>query len=99
VKFAGNWAGSYINTKGQGGKETLEVNEDANGDLTAMWTDGVRLRGERVGPDVFYLEGTAGARSYRIAGLVEDGRVLLHYAAHGPEAERYYGLSTLRPME
>ena len=99
VKFSGNWTGSYVNTKGQYGKEILNVNEDSNGDLTGIWTDDVRLGGERVGHDAIYLEGKAVARSYHLVGLAEDGRLLLHYAAHGPNPERYYGVSTLRPAQ
>jgi len=62
-----------------------------------MWTDSVQLTGERAGHDAVFLEGKAGARSYRVVGFTEDGRLLLHYVAHGPNQERYYGVSTLKP--
>jgi hypothetical protein len=101
VKFLGKWAGTYVNTKRQGGQETLELNQDANGGLSGLWTDGVKLRGELVGHDAIYLagqtgSGQTGSRSYSIVGLMETGELHLYYATHGQNRERYYGMSTLR---
>jgi hypothetical protein len=92
AEFAGNWTGSYENSGGGSGVETLELSEQDD-QLMGNWS-GVRVSGERIGPATFYLAGTLGERKYRVVGRVTKGRLALNYSAT-TGSERYVGWSTL----
>ena len=91
-EFAGRWLGSYENSRSGSGKETLELTEKA-GHLQGDWSD-VRVRGERLGTSVFYLEGASGERKYRVVGRVHESQLRLDYSATEGD-DRYFGWSIL----
>jgi hypothetical protein len=91
-EFSGNWTGSYENSAGGSGTETLELTENAEG-LKGVWS-GVEVTGERLGNASFYLQGKLGQRNYRVLGRVAKGQLVLNYSATTAN-ERYTGWSTL----
>ncbi len=92
-EFSGNWTGSYENSRGGSGAETLELSENS-GSLQGVWS-GVAVTGERLGNSSFYLEGKLGQRTYRVIGRVAKGQLTLNYSATAAD-ERYIGWSTLK---
>ena len=92
-EFSGSWTGTYENSRGGSGAETLELSENA-GILQGVWS-GVRVTGERLGNSSFYLEGKLGQRTYRVIGRVAEGRLVLNYSAVAEE-EQYVGWSMLK---
>ena len=91
-EFSGNWTGSYENSRGGSGAETLELSENSDS-LRGVWS-GVTVTGERLGNASFYLAGKLGQRTYHVLGRVAKGQLALSYSAAADD-ERYVGWSTL----
>lgn len=91
--FAGNWAGTYENSRSGSGPETLELAESA-AQLEGVWS-GVAVKGERLGDNSFYLQGISGKRSYRVVGRVTQAALQLDYSAT-QGTQRYFGRSSLQ---
>ena len=92
TEFSGNWTGSYENSRGGTGEESLDLSENSDR-LKGVWS-GVAVTGERLGNASFYLEGKLGQRTYRVLGRVAKGQLVLNYSASA-EHERYVGWSQL----
>jgi hypothetical protein len=85
VSFAGDWSGTWKNSVGESGEETLSLKEKADGTLTGVWSGDIHVKGERLGKNTFYFEADTGKRFYRCAGQVEDGVLKLNYSASRPD--------------
>ena len=92
VEFDGRWTGTFENSRGGQGNETLNVTENA-GKLGGDWS-GVSVTGERLGDAMFFLEGQSGKRQYRVIGHVTNQRLVLDYSATSGN-DRYVGRSML----
>ena len=78
--IAGLWQGTCETSDGQSAASDLDISEDKTGKLTGNW-DGISLKGERVGRETFFFEIQNRTYSYRAIGVIDDGQLLLNYAA------------------
>lgn len=92
LELSGNWTGTYLNSQGGSGRETLAISENAD-ELRGVWS-GVNVRGERLGNAMYFLKGSSGQRHYHVIGHVANGRLVLHYSATEGD-KRYTGRSAL----
>src|SRR5688572_17343277 len=72
VSLAGKWTGNWTNSLGEKGKSTLDLSEDANGNLSGTW-DGVKVTGKRVNKNTIEMKGKNEKRSYQLTITVKDG--------------------------
>jgi hypothetical protein len=91
----GEWSGLWKNDLGQSGPETLVLEADGES-LTGLWSGDVKLKGERLGKDKFYFEGSTSNRFYRSVGRMKGSRLELDYCAHRtPSGGEYHGWADL----
>jgi hypothetical protein len=94
--FSGTWVGSWSNSLGEKGKETLKMEETESGTITGQLSD-VPVKGHRVDIDTIELTGHTAKRSYRITGNVTQNAMTLTYTATRltPEGGTYEGKARL----
>jgi tetratricopeptide (TPR) repeat protein len=100
IPIDGSWHGPWENSFGETGEDPLSVKEEADGTITGVWSGEIRIRGERVGNATFVFRGATQRRFYRAVGVVDGGKLLLHYSAsrlnHGG---MYFGWEELTEAE
>jgi hypothetical protein len=90
VAFAGKWSGTWSNSVGQTGDDTLVLTEDEDGNLSGTWTGEVEVTGKRVNRNSFELQGKTAKRSYQITGAVKDGTLALKYIVTRLDSDGHY---------
>ena len=97
VAFAGKWAGTWSNSLGETGDDTLTLTEDEDGNLTGTWTGDVPVSGSRTNRNSFELKGKTKNRSYQITGAVKNGVLNLKYVVTRLNMDGSYdGKATLK---
>jgi len=89
--FAGSWRGTWRNIGGQVGPDSLSLTEQAGGTFRGVWSGYVSIRGTRLDRRTFVFQGVTANKFYLGVGLVDEGKILLNYAASGLEANGTYG--------
>jgi hypothetical protein len=90
--FAGNWVGYWENSVGQKGKDTLVLEEEANGNLDGTWTGDVIVHGRRLDAKSIQLWAQTDTRSYRLTGtLLQDSLTLTYVAKRTDSGGSYEG--------
>lgn len=95
--FAGSWSGTFENSAGGAGDDTLELAETDDGTLSGKWS-GLAVTGERLGNASFYLTARRGDLSYRLVGHVQKGQLTLGYSATSKKTH-YTGQAVLTSSE
>jgi serine/threonine-protein kinase len=88
--FNGTWRGKWKGNRGESGEDRLTLQENADGTITGDWTDGVHIRGERLGKSSFVFGGNNESQVYQGVGLVQDGTLWLYHSSW-----MYFGWSEL----
>lgn len=96
AEVAGDWSGTYENSRGGAGDDSLKLTEQ-DGILRGSWS-GLSVAGERLGDTSLYLEAGQGEVHYRVVGYVERDRLMLGYAATDKRS-RYTGQCVLMKAE
>lgn len=98
ARIAGSWTGRWSNSLGEGGADTLVLQEDAQGGLRGTWSGNLAVTGRRTGPAAFQLSCRNATRDYRITGTCEGGGLRLEYTVQRLDAGgAYTGRSTFSP--
>lgn len=79
--FAGRWSGSYRNSTGQTGSDSLVLTEGANGELRGTWTGNIPVYGRRVNRSAAQLQGRTSTRSYQITITAGGNGLVMNYTA------------------
>jgi len=88
--------GIWENSTGQKGKDSLELTEDAEGNLSGTWSGDVKVSGKRIDAGNARLTGSTATRSYQFTATRENGTVSLKYVAKRLDSwGTYEGKSTL----
>src|SRR5262249_54581939 len=83
-RFTGVWIGNWQNSGGEDGINYYIIKEGADGRLTGvvMWEGpAFEITGKRLGRDALRFAGKTKERHYLYIGGMEDGMLVLHYAA------------------
>lgn len=98
--FAGSWTGTWTNDVGEKGKDTLVLEEAADGTLSGLWSGNVPVSGRRVDATTAELQGRTNAREYEVRATLSGGVMTLRYVARRSNATGgYRGTSTLARAE
>ncbi len=89
--LAGTWRGTWKNSSGKVGPDSLSLTEQTDGTFRGIWSGYVRIRGTRLDSRTFVIQGGTSDRCYLGVGLVADGKILLCYSASGLKAKGIYG--------
>lgn len=93
--FAGRWVGHWSNSLGERGDDSLVLREDADGNISGIWTNEVHVSGQRINRNTIELTGQTSARSYQITATIEGGVMTLKYIATRLDSDgSYQGRST-----
>jgi len=96
----GNWVGIWENSTGQKGKDSLELTQDAEGNLSGTWSGDVKVSGKPIDEGNARLVGRNAMRSYEFTATRENGTVHLKYVATRLDSGgSYEGKSTLTPAK
>jgi hypothetical protein len=94
--ISGSWSGTYTNTRGESGTETLDIKEGSNGVLEGLWGGAQIVNGRRSG-DALTWEAHVQDRDYKVSGTISsDGkRMTLKYSVIDPSRGNYSGVDEL----
>jgi hypothetical protein len=82
IPFAGEWNGTWSNSVGQKGPDSLILSEDAAGHIHGLWTGEVSVAGRRVNPTTAELHGETATRSYLLMATISGTQdMVLNYLA------------------
>jgi hypothetical protein len=94
--FAGRWTGVWENSLGERGDDSLELEEDSDGNLNGLWTGDVRVSGRRTDDTTAELHGRTNTRAYRIYLTAHrDGLTLKYFVRRLDSSGEYEGESRL----
>jgi hypothetical protein len=100
ISFAGKWVGEWKNSLGEKGKDSLEVEEDADGKLSGLWTGDIKVTGKRINKNTIELQGKTKNTSYQITATIKGNVLTLKYlAARLNEEGAYDGEAQLKRKE
>ncbi len=92
ASFAGKWTGFFENSTGEKGRDTLELNEDADGRLSGTWSGNIEVSGRRSDDGTAELHGRTGKRAYRIVlAAHREGITMKYYARRLDSPGEYEG--------
>jgi hypothetical protein len=79
--FAGRWTGTWENSGGERGDDSLALDEDRDGNLSGLWTGTVHVSGKRIDDSTAELHGRTDTRAYRIFLTAHRDELTLKYTA------------------
>ena len=100
TNISGRWTGRWYNTNGSSGRDSLNVVEYRNGQISGIWGDGYYIRGRQTGRRTYFWESFSEGYHYRAWAVVgRDGeRMRIRYTVtywDDGYRERYGGWSRL----
>lgn len=90
ASLTGQWSGSWSNSVGESGPDSLVLQEGPSGELSGTWSGNIAVRGRRLSASEFELEGSTSRRAFRLRGRLEGGQIRLTYTAQRLDAEGSY---------
>jgi hypothetical protein len=88
--FAGSWTGTWSNSLGETGDDTLVLSEGADGSLTGTWSGSLKVTGRRTGPSTGTLEGRNAKRAYKIVFSAKKRLMNMSYSVRRLDSEGSY---------
>jgi hypothetical protein len=76
-----NWAGTWTNSLGEHGNDTLVLTNDGNGNFTGIWSGNINVRGQWLDKTNLKMSGQTTTRSYQVDGEVLGDTLNLEYTA------------------
>jgi hypothetical protein len=93
---AGTWTGTWTNSLGERGNDSLVLEEKAGGVISGTWSGSVPVSGKRLTATTLELSGHTATRAYQMKATLEAGVMTLRYVARRLNAAgSYEGTSTL----
>lgn len=95
--LTGSWKGTWTNSVGEKGPDSLVIEEAPDGTLAGTWSGNLRVAGRRVDATTLELTGRTSSRAYDVQGTLADGVLTLRYVAKRLDGRgSYEGTSALR---
>ena len=88
--LTGKWTGTWTNTVGESGSDSLTLQEDGSGNLSGIWSGKIEVRGRRLSADQIELSGASPTRAFSIRGEFRGGELRLRYTARRLDATGSY---------
>jgi hypothetical protein len=100
IRIAGSWTGTWENSLGETGTETLVLKEDSEGNLSGVWWDVLRIKGKRLDSHRFVFEGATETRAYQSVARFQGNQLIITYTATRlDEGGTYTGKSVLQRVD
>jgi hypothetical protein len=88
--LSGLWSGTWSNTLGESGPDSLSLSEDASGNLSGIWSGSIEVSGRRLAGGQIELQGQTVNRAFTIRGALEGGGLVLRYTAQRLDSSGSY---------
>ena len=75
------WAGTWTNSLGESGVDTLEITDDGSGNIKGVWSGNIVVTGQWLDKTTLKLSGRTATRDYQIKGTLQGNTLLLSYVA------------------
>ena len=75
------WAGTWTNSLGESGEDTLEITDDGSGNIKGVWSGNIVVTGQWLDKTTLKLSGRTATRDYQIKGTLQGNTLLLSYVA------------------
>jgi hypothetical protein len=90
------WTGFWMNSVGEKQKDSLQLDEKADGTISGTWSGSIRVSGRRVNASTLEFSGRTATRDYQVTATLQGGTLTLNYVARRLDAAgSYNGTSTL----
>jgi hypothetical protein len=98
--MTGKWVGRWTNNLNEEGDDSMELQEDTNGNIKGTWSGDVNVSGKRIDANTAKLSGKTATRRYQFTVTVQKDVMTLKYVADRLDAEgSYEGKSRLTFVE
>jgi hypothetical protein len=77
----GYWTGTWNNSLGQSGTETLRIADSRNGSFTGVWSGATAISGRWLTNNTFQFNAFTPTRTYQVQGSVQGLAMSLTYTA------------------
>ena len=79
--WTGKWTGTWENSMNEKGKDSLVLNEDADGTISGLWSsDAIKVTGKSIDAKTANLSAKTAKRDYQITATLDNGSLTLKYA-------------------
>jgi len=79
--ISGNWTGTWTNSLGESGNDTLQITVDKSGNLQGVWSGNINITGQWLNNTNIRFSGQNSTRSYQVQGSVLGNTLILYYTA------------------
>lgn len=88
--LSGEWIGTWSNSVGESGADTLALQEDRLGNLSGVWSGNIPVRGRRLSLTEIELRGSNARRDFTVRGTLQGEELVLRYNARRLDAQGSY---------
>ena len=93
---SGMWTGFWMNSVGEKQKDSLQLEEKADGTISGLWSGSIRVSGRRIDASTLAFSGSTATRDYQVTATLQNGVLTLNYVTRRLDAAgSYNGTSTL----
>jgi len=75
------WSGSWTNSLGEKGNDTLGITTDSAGNIKGVWSGDISIAGQWSDSSNLKFSGRTTARDYQVTGKIEKDILVLNYTA------------------
>jgi hypothetical protein len=78
---SGKWTGTWTNSLGEHGNETLEISDGTEGNFSGLWSGSINISGKWTGRSSMNFSGKTDTRSYEAEGTILGNTLTIKYTA------------------
>ena len=75
------WRGTWTNSLGENGNDTLEITTDTAGNFKGVWSGNINVTGQWLTKATLKMSGKTTTRDYQVTGTIQDSTLFLSYTA------------------
>ena len=75
------WSGTWTNSLGENGDDTLEITTDSAGNIKGVWSGNIKIIGKWSDSSNLQFSGRTTIRDYQVTGKTENNILILNYTA------------------
>jgi hypothetical protein len=75
------WSGTWTNSLGEKGNDTLEISTDSAGNIKGVWSGNINITGQWSDSSNLKFSGQTTTRDYQVTGKIENNILILNYTA------------------
>jgi hypothetical protein len=75
------WSGTWTNSLGENGGDTLVISSTSSGKITGTWSGNINVTGQWLDKSSLKFSGRTDTRDYQVTGKLQNGTLTLNYTA------------------